>query len=58
MGHMRLDKVTSREGRAEGKLASENCGADDARKLAGIVARVCRMGPTHAEQIEHSQLRF
>lgn len=56
MLHMGLDEVTGGKGRAEGELAREDGGGDNACERAGVLAGVGEVGPTHAEQVEHRTL--
>lgn len=55
--HVRADEVAGGEGRAEGQLAGQHGGADDARELARVRARCCWVRAAHAEQVEHGRLR-
>jgi hypothetical protein len=57
MLHVGLDEVAGGEGGAEGELAREDGGGDDACERAGVLAGVGEMGPAHAEQVEHRTLR-
>jgi len=56
-GEVRLDEVAGGEGGAEGELAREDGGGDDACERAGVLAGTGEVGPAHAEQVEHRTLR-
>ena len=58
MGHVRLDKVPGRQGRAERELASQYAGRDDTRELLGVFAGRGGVGAADAEEVEHGGLGF
>jgi len=55
--HVSRDQVTRRECGDEGDLTCEDTGADEASKLASILARLGRVATLDAEQSEGSGLR-
>jgi hypothetical protein len=53
-----LDKVTSSKSCAERQLTGEDTSSNDTCELASVIAGVCRVSATDAEQIEHGRLRL
>jgi hypothetical protein len=50
--------MASSKGCAERQLTSKNTSSNDTCELTSVVARVCRVSATDAEQIEHGRLRL
>lgn len=57
MLHVCAHEMAGRERGAEGELAREHAGGDDARELPSVGARRRLVRATHAQEVEHGSLR-
>lgn len=57
MGHVTLDKVSSRQGSHQRELTRQDGGADDASQLAGVLTRSALTGALNAEHLESTDIQ-
>lgn len=58
MSHVCPHKMASGKGTTQTDFAGKNGSSHDSSELPGILARICWVGPSDAEEVEHSALRF
>lgn len=58
MCHVRVNKVTCRQGGTEREFACQDTGGNNLGQLAGVVTWVGLMGATNTEKVEHGALWF